>query len=52
MEDVNLEKQLKYADKKQIPYVVIVGKDKLILKNMQARTQEELSLEEIVKKLL
>jgi histidyl-tRNA synthetase len=51
-EDVNLEKQLKYADKKQIPFVVIVEENKLFLKNMEKRTQEELTLEEILKKLL
>jgi histidyl-tRNA synthetase len=50
-EDVTLEKQLKYADKKQIPFVVIVEPDNLILKNMQERTQENLPIEEIVKKL-
>jgi histidyl-tRNA synthetase len=50
-EDVNLEKQLKYADKKQIPFVVIVEENKLFLKNMEKRTQEELTLEEIIKKL-
>jgi len=51
LEDVNLEKQLKYADKKQIPYVVIVGENKLILKNMNERTQEELTLDQILKHL-
>jgi histidyl-tRNA synthetase len=51
LEDVTLEKQLKYADRKQIPYVVIVEENKLILKNMNKRTQEELSLEQIIKKL-
>lgn len=51
LEDANLEKQLKYADKKQIPFVVIVGTKGLVLKNMQKRTQEELSIEGIIKKL-
>lgn len=51
LEDASLEKQLKYADKKQIPYSVIVEEKNLILKNMKKRTQENLSLEEIVKKL-
>ena len=50
-EDVNLEKQLKYADKKRIPYVVIVNENNLVLKNMQERTQEELTLEQILEKL-
>jgi histidyl-tRNA synthetase len=51
LEDTSLEKQLKYADKKQIPYCIIVEENNLILKNMEERTQENLSLEEIVKKL-
>jgi histidyl-tRNA synthetase len=50
-EDATLEKQLKYADKKQIPFVIIVNENKLVLKNMIERTQEELSLEQILKKL-
>lgn len=51
LEDVNLEKQLKYADKKQIPFVVIVDEEKLVLKNMEKRTQEELTFEQILKQL-
>jgi len=50
-EDATLEKQLKYADKKQIPFVIIVNENKLVLKNMIERTQEELSLEQILKNL-
>jgi len=51
LEDVNLEKQLKYADKKQIPFVVIVDEDKLALKNMVERSQEELEIDQIIDKL-
>lgn len=51
LEDANLEKQLKYADKKQITYSVIVSDKELLLKDMEKRTQEALSFEEIVKKL-
>lgn len=51
LEEKDLEKQLKYADKKQIPYVLIFDKEKLILKDMKNRTQEELSLDEVIKKL-
>ena len=51
LEDVNLEKQLKYADKKQIPYVVIINDKGLVMKNMNERTQEELTLEQILKSL-
>lgn len=50
-ENATLEKQLKYADKKKIPYSLIVTKEKFSLKNMEKREQEDLSLEEIVKRL-
>ncbi len=49
-DNLDLEKQLKYADNKEIPYVVIVN-NKLILKDMRRRTQEELNFLEIVDKL-
>lgn len=51
LDEKNLEKQLKYADKKEIPYSIFFDNNKLILKDMEKRTQEELTLEEIVKKL-
>ncbi|HZJ18409.1 MAG TPA: histidine--tRNA ligase [Patescibacteria group bacterium] len=51
LEEKDLEKQLKYADRKNIPFVIIFDKDKTILKNMQKRTQEVLSIEEIIKKI-
>lgn len=55
--DAKLEKQLKYADQKQIPYVIIIGPDeaknnKITLKNLKEKTQETLSLDEAIKKLL
>lgn len=51
-----LDKQLKYADKNGIPYVIIQGpneitKNVVILKDMKNQTQEELTIEEIIKKL-
>jgi len=51
-----LQKQLKYADKKKIPYVIIIGPDEekkgqLILKEMLTRNQYTLSLKEAVRKL-
>ncbi len=54
---VKFDKQLKYANKKQIPFVVIIGpeemkKNILILKDMQTGVQEELSLDDVVKKLV
>ena len=53
---VTLDKQLKYANQKQIPYVIIVGQEevdanKVTLKNMVTREQEMLSIEEVTKKL-
>ncbi|OGH06693.1 MAG: histidine--tRNA ligase [Candidatus Levybacteria bacterium RBG_16_35_11] len=50
-EEKDLEKQLKYADKKQIPYVIILSGEKLILRNMKKRIQEEITIEKVIKKL-
>ena len=45
-----LDKQLRYADKKQIPFVVIVNEQALSLKDMRSgKQEEELSIEEIAK---
>lgn len=49
-----LDKQLKYADKKGIPYVVIIGpeeaaKNVVMLKNMKEKTQKTISIEELIK---
>ena len=51
-----LDKQLKYADQKRIPYVIIVGPEeikanKVILKNMTTGKQEALTLEKTIQKL-
>src|SRR5258706_15551588 len=51
-----LEKQLKYADAKGIPYVLILGpkeieSNKFTLRNMQTRDQQEGSLEDILNTL-
>lgn len=51
-----LDKQLKYADQKQIPYAVIIGPDetaqnKIVLKDLNSKTQETLSLDETIQKL-
>lgn len=47
--EVKLDKQLKYADKKGVPYVVILGPDEVkqnlvTLKNMQTKKQKQVSL--------
>lgn len=50
-----LEKQLKYADQKGIPYVLIIGPDEaekniVTVKNLQTREQQQINLEELIKK--
>ncbi|MGD9327838.1 MAG: histidine--tRNA ligase [Cyclobacteriaceae bacterium] len=54
---VKLKKQLNYANKKNIPYVLIIGPDELkkavcTLKDMVTGDQAELSIEELIKKLV
>ena len=51
LEDAPLEKQLKYADKKQIPFCLIVNKDNFILRNMQSGQQKKETLEKIINEL-
>lgn len=51
-----LEKQLKYADRKGIPYVVIAGPDEVSkkvvkLKNMLSKSQEDISVDALIDKL-
>lgn len=50
---LKLSKQLKYASKRSIPWVVIIGEEeikenKVLLKNMKTSEQEMLSLEEVL----
>ena len=54
--NLKLDKQLKYADRKNIPYVIIIGpeevsKNVVKLKDMKTGEQEELKIEEVIKKL-
>ena len=54
--ETKLEKQLKYADKKQIPWVAIVGpqeinKDEVVLKNLKTGTQETLPRVDLAAKI-
>lgn len=54
--EAKLDKQLKYADQKGIPYVVIIGpneaqENKLTLKDLKNKTQEVLSLDAAIRKL-
>ena len=54
--EVKLEKQLKYADKKQIPWLVVVGpeevnKNKVVLKNLNTGKQTEEKLSDLPEKI-
>lgn len=53
---VKLDKQLKYANKKGIPYVIILGEEEaksktLTLKNLETREQNKLTLDQALEKL-
>jgi len=50
--DTKIEKQLKYADKMGINYVLIIGEDEiskntLIIKNMKEKTQKQISINDL-----
>ena len=52
-ENAKMEKQLKYANNKNIPYVVIIGpteaeKNMIQLKNMETREQKEITIKELI----
>lgn len=54
--ETKLDKQLKYADQKGIPYAIIIGpeeleKNKFTLKNLKKKTQSTLLLDELLRKL-
>jgi len=51
IDDKELDKQLRYADKKQIPFVLLVKDDKLQLKNMKSGQQKEVSLDQLPREL-
>ncbi|UKJ09396.1 histidine--tRNA ligase [Solitalea lacus] len=51
-----LQKQMKYADSKRIPFVILIGEEemqsgKLTLKNMTSGEQEKLTIDMIIEKL-
>ncbi len=55
--DSKMEKQLKYADAKGISFVAILGpeevaQDLVTIKNLKARTQQQLPLEKVIEMLL
>jgi len=52
-DSTRLDKQLKYADKKGIPYVVIIGpeevkEDKVVLKNLKTKEQIKTTIENLI----
>jgi len=47
IDDKELDKQLKYADKKGIPFVLLIEGDNLILKNMKTGVKKEVNLENL-----
>lgn len=52
-DSAKLDKQLRYADKKGIPYVVIVGpeevkENKVVLKNLKTKEQTKVSMENLI----
>ena len=56
LEPAKLDKQLKYADKAQIPVVLLIGSDEqaketVILKNMADKTQTDMPREALIAKL-
>lgn len=56
LEESKIKKKMKYADKWNIPYVIIVGEEEVknqryALKDMKTGEQKELSIEEIINEL-
>jgi histidyl-tRNA synthetase len=56
LEDKKLDKQLKYADRKEIPYAIVLGPDEIkkgtvVLKYMKEKKQEEITVKELIKRL-
>jgi histidyl-tRNA synthetase len=52
-ENTKIEKQLKYADKRKIPYAIMIGpqeikQEKITLKNMQEKKQELVTFEQLI----
>ena len=55
-DSIPLKKQLKYANQKEIPFVILYGEEErksksLRLKNMKSGDQQELSIDQIISKL-
>jgi histidyl-tRNA synthetase len=55
-EPAKMKKQMKYANDRQVPYVIIIGSEEmnsglLSLKNMESGEQNKLTIEAIIEKL-
>lgn len=55
-QSTKMDRQLKYADQKNIPYVATIGPDEkkskqIALKDMKTKTQKQVTLDELLKKL-
>ncbi len=55
-DDKKIKAKFKYADKLKIPYVIVIGEDEiksglLTIKDMKQGTQEQMKIEDIIKKL-
>ncbi len=55
-DQAKLDKQLKYADKKGIPYVIIIGPDEaknnlVKLKNLKTGDQKQMKIDEVIERL-
>ena len=54
LENKKLKAKFKYADKLQIPYVIVIGEDEIVnnvvtIKNMQTGEQKTMNIEEVIK---
>jgi len=47
IDDKEIDKQLKYADKKEIPFVILLDSDQIILKNMKTGEKKAITLENL-----
>ena len=55
-DDKKVKAKFKYADKLQIPYVIVIGEDEInentvTLKDMNTGEQETISIEKVIEKL-
>jgi histidyl-tRNA synthetase len=47
VDEKETDKQLRYADRKQIPYVLLFNEGKMVLKNMKDGSQKEVTLDQV-----